>query len=524
MRQRSLTAAGLALILGGALTGVASAAPASGAGGRVKDISPGNPYASCTAGATPHGVVTPGAEDEPWVAVDRRDPRRVIAAYQQDRWSNGGAHGVAASYSTDGRHFTKVPLPFSKCAPGGLDYERASDAWVDFGPDGVAYSSGLDFDVNSPRNGVGAATSYDGGRTWTHVTQLIDDTDPAIVDDKNSVTADPRHPGTAYQVWDRIDQVASGPGAHYDGPSYISITRDHGRTWEPARPFVDTSVVPNSQTIGNVIVADPRTGTLYDFFEWQTYSDPTATQATDLHYAVVTSRDQGRTWSKPTTIAPDTSVPEVDPNAPDDPGKALRGGANLISPAIDPRTGELYAAFEGSAFTGGRYDDVELVHSTDHGRTWSAPVRINQAAEAPAFTPSIAVNDRGQLAATYYDLRYLRPGNTTTLPTAMWMATFPRGGGHPSEQRVSRVFDWLLAPYAGWGHFLGDYESIAVSGGTAFRPVLVATTGDPADPTDVYSGVFRPTSGHSGPSGPSSAHPAPRPAVPAHPNAHPRRH
>ncbi|MFC5187515.1 sialidase family protein [Actinomadura harenae] len=517
MRTRSLTAAGLALVLGGALTAVASAA----AGSSLQNISPGNPYASCTAGDKPGSVVSPGSEDEPWIAVDRHDPGHVISAYQQDRWSNGGARGVAESYSTDGRHFTKVPLPFSKCAPGGLNYERASDAWVDFGPDGVAYSSGLDFDTNGPRNGVGAATSYDSGKTWTHVTQLIDDTDAAFTDDKNSVTADPLHPGTAYQVWDRIDQVASGPGAHYDGPSYIAITRDHGRTWGTAHAFVDTSGVPNSQTIGNVIVPDARTGTLYDFFEWQTYSDATGTQATDLHFAFVTSHDQGRTWSRPTTIAADTSVPEVDPNAPDDASKALRGGANLISAAIDPVTGELYAAFEGSAFTGGKYDDVELVHSTDHGRTWSAPVQINRAPAAAAFTPSIAVNDRGQLAVTYYDLRYLQPGNTTTLPTAMWMVTYGRGGTQPSERRVSGVFDWLLAPYAGWGHFLGDYESVAVSGGTAFRPALVATTGDASDPTDVYTGVFGAWPVNAGP---PLAHAAPRLTVPAHPNAHPRRH
>ncbi|MFC4909297.1 sialidase family protein [Actinomadura gamaensis] len=522
MRRRSLTAAGLALVLGGALTAASSAAASADGGSPVRNISPGNPYASCTAGATPGATVTPGAEEEPWVAVDRHRPGHVISVYQQDRWSNGGAHGLAASYSTDGRHFTKTPLPFSKCAPGGLNYERASDAWVDFGPDGVAYASGLDFDATTPRNGVGAATSYDGGRTWTHVTQLIDDNDPAIVDDKNSVTADPRHPGTAYQVWDRIDQVASGPGAHYDGPSYISITRDHGRTWGPAHQFVDTSVIPNSQTIGNVIVADPRTGTLYDFFEWQTYSDPTATSATDLHFAFVTSRDQGRTWSAPTKIANDTSVPEVHPNAPNDPTKALRAGANLISAAIDPRTGELYAAFEGSSFTGGKYDDVELVHSTDGGRTWSAPVRINQAPGSPAFTPSIAVNDRGVVAVTYYDVRYLQPGDTTTLPTAMWLATFPRGGeNYPSERRITPVFDWLLAPYAGWGHFLGDYESVAVSGGTAFRPVLVATTGDASDPTDVYTGVFGPNPLRSGP---PTARPAPQRVAPAHLNAHPRQH
>jgi hypothetical protein len=473
------------------LTGLMGVPAAQSATQPVRLISHRDPYAHCTLGASDTGVNYPSSEVEPWVAVDPRDPRRVIGVYQQDRWSDGGARGLVAASSHDGVHFTDRPLPLSACAPGGLPYERASDVWVSFGPDGVAYLSGLNFDASSPRNGVAAATSHDSGRTWKHVTQLIADTDPEFSNDKNSVTADPVHPGVAYQVWDRIDWVPEGPGAHYDGPAYISITRDHGRTWSRPRPFVDTRVVPNSQTLGNVIVADPRNDVLYDFFEWQTYADANADTLTDLHFAVVRSTDQGRTWSRPVTIAPDTSAPEVHPNAPDDPQKALRAGAELISPAVDPKTGRLYATFQGSVFTGGAYNDIELVWSDDAGRTWSRPVRINQAPNAPAFTPSIAVNDRGTVAITYYDLRYLRPGNTTTLPTAMWYLTFARGGQRfPAERRISRVFDWLQAPYAGWGHFLGDYEGIAVSG-NRFRPILVETNdGRPDDSTDAFSGLL----------------------------------
>lgn len=487
----SLRSSGLAVGTMLWLVAVVSAAPARASTQPVHLISHHDPFANCAIGASETGVNYPSSEVEPWVAVDPHNSRQVIGVYQQDRWSDGGARGLVAASSDDGTHFTDRPLPMNACASGGLPYERASDAWVSFGPDGVAYLSGLNFDVTSPRNGVGAATSYDGGKTWKHLTQLIADTDPAFIDDKNSVTADPVHPGVAYQVWDRIDWIPDGSDAHYDGPSYISITRDHGRTWTKARPFVDTSVIPNSQTLGNVIVADPRNDVLYDFFEWQTYTDTNADTLSDLHFAVVKSTDQGRTWSKPVTIAPDTSAPEVHPNAPDDPQKALRGGAELISPAIDPKTGRLYATFQGSTFTAGAYNDIELVQSDNGGRTWSDPVQINQAPNAPAFTPSIAVNDHGTVAITYYDLRYLQPGNTTTLPTAMWYVTFPRDGQKsPAERRISRVFDWLQAPYAGWGHFLGDYEGTAVSGGK-FRPILVETNdAESRNSTDAFTGLL----------------------------------
>ncbi|MDJ0343945.1 sialidase family protein [Streptomyces sp. H10-C2] len=503
-RARSNVIVATALLLFASAAGTALAGPA---GQPLGLVSPGDPYAACGISGDGPGVNYPSAEEEPYVSANPRDPRNVIGVFQQDRWSNGGARGLSATYSTDGTHFTQTALPFSHCAPGGVPYQRASDGWVSFGPDGTAYASGLVFDATTARNGVAATTSHDGGRTWKNTTQLIADTDPAFADDKNSVTADPVHPGVAYQVWDRIQQVASGPGAIFDGPAYLSTTRDSGRTWSKARPFVDTGAVPNSQTIGNIIVADPRTGTLYDFFEWQTYSDVTATTPTDLHFAVVHSADQGRTWSKPVTVATDTSVPEVDPNAPNDPAKALRAGSGLPSAAIDPRTGELYVAYEGAEFTGGQYDAIQLVHSTDGGRTWSGPTRINQAPGAPAFTPSIAVDTYGAVTISYYDLRYLSPGNTTTLPTAAWLVTFPRGGQeYPSERRISRVFDWLQAPYAGWGHFLGDYEGITTDG-RSVRPLLIETNdSNPLNSTDAYSGLF--PSGSRGPlTAPATAFP-----------------
>ncbi|MGW7008976.1 sialidase family protein [Streptomyces sp. NPDC054933] len=499
MRARASATAAAALLLfastaGAAQAGPSRSAPADQAGQPVHLISPGDPYAACDIKGDGSGTNSPSSEVEPYVSVDPRDPHHAIGVFQQDRWSNGGARGLTATYTTDGIHFTETALPYSHCAPGGLPYQRASDAWISIGPDGTAYSSGLVFDATDARNGVAASTSYDDGRTWRNTVPLIQDNDPAIGDDKNSVTADPLHPGTAYQVWDRIDQVTTGANPHFDGPAYLSVTRDHGRTWSKARPFVTTATTPDTQTIGNVIVVDPRTGTLYDFFDSITYSDYNATTATDAHFAVVTSTDQGRTWSKPVKVAGDTSVPEVDPNAPTDPTKALRAGGGLPSAAIDPRTGELYVAYEGSEFTGGQYDAVQLVHSVDGGHTWSGPERVNQAPNAPAFTPSITVDSRGTVAVTYYDLRYLTPGDTTTLPTAAWLVTLPHGDAdYPTERRISRIFNWLQAPSAG-GHFLGDYEGIARSG-SGVRPILVeANDNSPLDSTDAFSGTFQASS------------------------------
>jgi hypothetical protein len=95
-----------------------------------------------------------------------------------------------------------------------------------------------------------------------------------------------------------------------------------------------------------------------------------------------------------------------------------------------------------------------------------------------------------QVAITYYELRYLTAGKTKALPTAAWLVTFPRGAeNHATERRISRVFDWLQAPYAG-GHFLGGYGGLATDGRSAVRPLFVETNAiAPQDSTDAYSGL-----------------------------------
>jgi photosystem II stability/assembly factor-like uncharacterized protein len=448
-------------------------------------VSHASPYAGCTIGGTPDSTNFTGAEVEPSVATDENRPWRVVGAWQQDRWNDGGSHGINSGFSVNGgRSFTNVPWPVSRCAAGGLNYERASDPWVSAGPDGTVYGSALSFDAATPRNAVVAITSRDGGRSWGDTTPVIADDQPQFFNDKNSVTADPVRRGSAYQVWDRL-VFSADLAAFVSGPTLLSTTRDGGHTWSRPRTIVDTG--PFQQTIGNVIVGDPRNGTLYDVYTSIQYTDETASAVVFVRFEVVRSTDGGRTWSRPVVIAPDTSTLDVDPNT----GDVLRTGSGLPFPAVDPRTGALYVAYEGTDFTDGTYNQIQLVRSDDGGRTWTPPARVSRDFGKPAFTPSIAVTGDGDVGVTYYDVRTLRPGNTTTLPTSTWLTISPRGGRHfVREQRVAPVFDHLLAPNAG-GFFLGDYQGLATAGDT-FRPFFVATnTGRPANATDVFFGQFR---------------------------------
>src|SRR5260221_13653661 len=115
----SFAAVGAAFAL--ALPVQAAAAPPSV--GPLSLASGPSPFAGCTGGldpGSPPGTNNVNAEVEPAVAVDPASPSHLIAVFQQDRWSNGGARGLAPPVSSDGGSTWAEPSPphLSKCAGG----------------------------------------------------------------------------------------------------------------------------------------------------------------------------------------------------------------------------------------------------------------------------------------------------------------------------------------------------------------------------------------------------------------------
>ncbi len=455
-----------------------------------------SPYANCTAGAGT-GTVYVNAEVEPYVAINPANALNIVGAWQQDRWNNGGAHGLVAGYSFDGgQTWGETPLPFSACAKGGLSYERASDPWVSIGPDGTIYANAISFDIiTTTRNAVAAATSSDGGKTWKNLSVLVsyDATEGSqFSTDKNSITADPVKAGVAYSVWDTLIQPTDQPddnphasyAAAYSGPAYFSRTSNGGKTWSTPQVMVSTG--NRQQTIGNLVVVAPD-GSLYDFFDLilppNAASLKPPPKTTNYNLAFVKSTDGGTTWSKSQTVAQINTVYVSDPNT----GAAIRTGDIIPEVAINPANGQLYAVWQDADFNGGHYDEVAFSTSTDGGKTWSAPIRVNTPTGRPAFTPQVHVNASGTVGVTYYDFRNLQAGNTSTLPTDYWLAVSTDGGkSFGNEAHVAGSFDMLTAPNAR-GYFVGDYEGLA-SVGTTFRPLFVqANSGNTANRTDVFS-------------------------------------
>jgi len=455
-------------------------------------VSGPSPYASCSPALLPGEVNYLNAEVEPWVSINPANVNNVVGVWQQDRYGFGGARGLVAGFSSNGgATWGETTLPFSSCAPGGLAFERASDPWVSFGPDGKAYAVSISFnEVANLDNSVAAATSSDGGKTWSSP-KLVDSITGAdanrFFDDKESVTADPTKAGVAYVVWDRFTgghndnpvQILHSKG--FTSPAMFSMTTDGGAHWSAPKVIYDPGWRNN--TIGNQIVVDPSNGNLYDFFAVGYKAGPLKGGGQAAFYEAVTkSTDGGATWSAPTLIATDTDVGVADPNT----GAPLRTGSGLPEATIDPATGRLYIVWEDSRFNGGNYDEIALSTSTDGGVTWSAPVRVNTPTGKPAFTPSVAVNATGTVGVTYYDLRDLTT-ETATLPTNYWLTTSTNhGGSFTSETHLAGPFDEMTAPNAG-GFFLGDYEGLATVGPSFLAFFAQANSGNTSNRTDIFA-------------------------------------
>ena len=509
-----------------ALGMIAGPAAAQQVGSLIQVTQP-TPFSACTRDHVANQVGTnfPNTAIEPSVTVDPKDPAALIIGWQQDRWSNGGSRGLYAAFATNGRSaFTEVqPGPVSKCEGGA--YTRASDPWLDFSASGVAYYMHLTFQ-NDHKNGsfgpnaMEVTRSFDGGKSWGDPTALIVDTDPQVLNDKNSLTVDPKIAPYAYAVWDRLQDftlpgkggdpgdtspTVPGGSAHdgvesararlqalraapaaatqvfFTGPARFSRTTDFGATWEPSKVIYNPG--PNAQTINNTVVVTPD-GSVLDFF-----THITAQGFVKLN--LVRSFDHGRTFGS-AILAANDAQDGVGVVTPDDQAP-VRDAAILSRVAVDPKSGALYLVWQDLRFSG--VNEVAFSMSTDGGYNWSSPVKIDQTPananplRTQAFIPTIEVGPHGELVVTYYDFRNdVSDGKESTDYWALFCNAAAADCSNPAnwggETRLTDAsFDMLNAPIAR-GHFLGDYMGLKRAG-QAVYPVFGMATG--VNMTDVFT-------------------------------------
>ena len=460
-------------------------------------------------GATQTGTNYPGAEVEPFVDVNLANDDNVVGAWQQDRWSNGGSTGQMSAFSTNGGQSWTIPpispLPdtgqakFSRCTGGnaqnGGDFERATDPWVSFSPNGVAQQISLGINDSNVANAVIASRSEDGGANWDDPVVIKFDDQANFFNDKETITANPHNEDFVYATWQRIvapsinaSARAGERAAAFRSIAWFARSDDNGVSYDTVKPIFNPG--NKNQTIGNQIVVLPNDDLVMVFNLIRNTRD---VKNRGFTAAVMRSTDNGDTWSNPIVIDRMFPAGVTDP----DDGHGVRTGDLIPEIAVDNNTGSLYVVWQDSRFTG--REQVALSKSEDGGFTWSPTKRVSTVGGTnQAFTPMVRVADDGDadtdgtVAVQYYDFRN-DSAATPGLTTNTWIIRSTDGGDTfppANEEAVGDPYDMRQAPDAR-GYFVGDYEGLDWAGGglkPGFKPFFVRTNDAmPANRTDVFA-------------------------------------
>ncbi len=409
--------------------------------------------------------------NEPGIAVDPRDPRRVIAVYQ------GPAH---AEYSTDGG---RTFAPGAGTVPA--DWRVAGDVSVAFDTHGYAYLSSLVFDSlgtayywghNATRNGLLVRRSRDGGRTWEQEPTLVAGFPTGLEgesrwEDMPRIFADnvPTSPfaGHLYLGW--IEWRLK------DSIILFSRSSDQGRTWSFPLRISTHAGLPrddNGAVVG-FTCAVAGDGSIYA--AWNDGSTIT----------LAISRDGGRSFR------PSHAILQVGPPYFGVvPGVARVMGFPQV--AVDARPersggGTVYVAW--SDYRNGDID-VFLSRSTDRGYTWSAPVRVNTDAAHDGFDQFFQFLAVDPLTGDVYLQFYDRRADPANRATRMTLARSTDGG------RSFVNYAWSETPFESHGAFLGDYTWLTAYAGKVYGVWTEATplapdAGAPSAPRRTEGTVVR---------------------------------
>jgi len=374
---------------------------------------------------------------EPSIAINPMNPAQVVAG-----------DGAWAAWSSDsGRTFTPVQ-------PGARGGKRGGDPSYVFDDKGDAFLGILWIDrLGTPgywghdpgANGIFVRRSPDGGKSWDSTTVAVKAWNGGetgiCLEDMPRIWADaqPNSPyrGNLYMAWIEWQLTQS--------VVLFSRSTDAGRTWSAPMRISTIPGYPrddNGAVVGIIGTVAP-TGVQY--VVWNQ----------GLNVTLAISRDGGRTFE------PSRPVFDV--------GPPYFGGAVGITGVsramgfpqvgVDGKTGTLYVTW--SDFTNGDVD-VFIRRSTDEGRTWTAPLRVNDDPihdGADQFFQWMAVDPvDGAVYVQFYDRR----GDPNDRLTSVTLARSTDGATTFTNYR------WSDDTFEGNNTFLGDYEWLVAYGGRVY--------------------------------------------------------
>jgi hypothetical protein len=376
----------------------------------------------------------PGYFTEPAVAVNPQNPRQIAAVFQDN---------AQAAYSQDAGQTWKLAEGVSP-----KNYRVSGDVSVAYDNNGHAFICYMAFDKlgtfnywghNASRGGLFVRRSMDGGKTWEadHAPIIEHATEPGVpAEDKPYIVSDTSqgpHGGNLYVGWTRWTVI--------DSEMLFSRSTDDGKTWSKPIEIDSHPGLPrddNGAAEGFAGAVGPD-GTLY--VVW----------SQDDYVVFANSRDGGRTFSAARQVihtAPIMFAVET-----------LERANGFPQVAIDAKSERLYVTW--SDYRNGDLD-IWCSMSSDHGVTWSAPVRVNNDAlhnGKDQFFQWLAVDPKdGSVNVIFYDRR----GDAENKNQIVVLARSVDGGLH------FKNYAWTNEAFEASGVFFGDYIGLAAFGGRVY--------------------------------------------------------
>lgn len=360
------------------------------------------------------------ANNSPSVARNPTNPDNVVVAKRLDR----PEFGAALHWSVDGgRVWGTTPLPL----PAGRDRPYAPH--VDFDDDGTLYVTyvNLTGQGNLPET-LWLSRSDDGGRN------LLDPVEVAgELSFQGRVTADDGTIHVTYVAPDEVGLLAMPQG----GPIVAVHSDDEGRSWSEPVGVSD----PDRQRVGAAVhQINPATGDLAvaymdfkdDARDFQNLEGPPWDEPFEL---VATRSTDGGESFEDGVVVDDELMPTKRflPFLPEFPGLAVADDGTIYTAWADGRLGD---------------SDVFLSRSTDGGRSWDAPERVNDNPDEDGtwqYLPAVSVAPSGRVDLVFHDRRR-DPDNVMT---DAFVATSSDGQAPFTNGRISdESFDSRVGPAA----------------------------------------------------------------------------
>ncbi len=331
-----------------------------------------------------------GFDGEPYIAVNPTNPKNIISGWMRGRLDGKIWIAVKSSFD-EGNSWSNIQF-----MPHDTAINGSADVSIAFNRNGIAFLSYINYRQTPDTAGaVFVVSSTDGGINWSEPVNVFDMKEKSDLPiDRPWIAIDNsggKNDGTIY--------LTSMSAYWYIGQhhNYLKTSTDNGKTWSSIKQIDNIDFSVGIMTKSSAVISIGAEGTV--FIAYHSY-DTSASKLVRIYYA--STNDLGNTfqrgvitnalYSKASNSGDFTKSYCIAADA------SRKGNVSLSW--IDERNGDA---------------DVFLKKSTDYGKTWTLPLRVNDDSlkngiEQDEVWMNYSIN--GNLAIAWRDRRLNGKGDT----------------------------------------------------------------------------------------------------------------